>query len=126
MLLEELNNPDAAMFSVQQSTPAGQTLHSLYLSQSTIEHAAGQPRIVWPPVQSGKTSGVLCMYISVDRQGQVREAYPLNSDNAGLEDAARDQLLKWKLKPMVAKSGPLQVEAPLSFRFETTLASKGK
>lgn len=126
ILLEELKDPDAAMFSVQQSTPAGQTLHSLYLSQSTIEHAAGKPTIVWPPVQSGKTSGVLCMYISVDRQGQVREAYPLNSDNPGLQDAARDQLLKWKLKPMAAKGVQVQVEAPLAFRFETTLAPNPK
>lgn len=125
-LLEEPKNLDATMFSVQQSTPAGQRLQSLYLSQATIERVAGQPRIVWPPVQSGKTSGILCMYISVDRLGQVREAYPLNSDNAGLEDAARDQLLKWKLKPMVAKGVPVQVEAPLSFRFETTLASNTK
>ena len=61
------------------------------------------------------------MYVSVDRQGQLREAYPLNSDNAGLEDVARDQVLKWKLKPMVAKGVPIQAEAALSFRFETTL-----
>ena len=60
--------------------------------------------------------------VSVDRQGRVREAYPLNSDNAGLQDAARDQLLKWKLKPMASKGVPVQAEAPLTFRFETTLA----
>jgi TonB family protein len=63
------------------------------------------------------------MYVSVDRQGHVREAYPLNSDNAGLQDAARDQLLKWKLKPMAANGVPVQAEAPLTFRFETTLAT---
>jgi outer membrane biosynthesis protein TonB len=62
------------------------------------------------------------MYVSVDRQGRVREAYPLNSDNGGLQDAARDQLLKWKLKPMAAKGVPVQAEAALTFRFETTLA----
>jgi TonB family protein len=63
------------------------------------------------------------MYVSVDRQGHIREAYPLNSDNAGLQDAARDQLLKWKLKPMAANGVPVQAEAPLTFRFETTLAT---
>lgn len=63
------------------------------------------------------------MYVSVDRQGRVREAYPLNSDNAGLQDAARDQLLEWKLKPMAIKGVPVQAEAALTFRFETTLAT---
>jgi hypothetical protein len=33
------------------------------------------------------------MYVSADREGTVREAYPLISDNVGLQDAARDQLL---------------------------------
>jgi TonB family protein len=124
VLLEELKKPDATLFAIGQPTPQDQRLQSLQVGQATIEKAAsGQPGIVWPAVQSGKTSGLLSMYISVDRQGRVREAYPLNSDNAGLQDAARDQLLKWKLKPMVAKDVPVQVEAGLTFRFETTLAA---
>jgi TonB family protein len=124
VLLEELKKPDVSLFSIGQSTPTEQRLQSVSVSQTVIEQAAeGQPALVWPPVQSGKTTGLLSMYISVDRQGQVREAYALNSDNAGLQDAARDQLLKWKLKPMVAKGVPVQAEAPLTFRFETALAT---
>jgi TonB family protein len=121
VLLEKLKNPDATLFSIGQSTPPEQRLQSVVVSQSTIERAAeGQPAITWPAVQSGKTTGLLSMYVSVDRQGRLREAYPLNSDNAGLQDAARDQLLKWKLKPMAASGVPVQAEAALTFRFETT------
>lgn len=124
VLLEELKKPDVTLFSIGQPTPPEQRLQSVVVSQATIEQAAeGQPALAWPPVQSGKTTGLLSMYVSVDRQGRVREAYPLNSDNAGLQDAARDQLLKWKLKPMAANGVPVQVEAPLTFRFETTLAT---
>ena len=127
VLLEELRNPDAAMFAIEKPTALEQRLQSLPVSQATIESAAqGQPALTWPPVPSGKTTGLLSMYVSVDRRGQVREAYPLNSDNAGLEDAARDQLLKWKLKPMVVKGVPIQAEAALSFRFETTLIGSTK
>jgi hypothetical protein len=64
------------------------------------------------------------MYISVNRNGQVQEAYPLNSDNAQLQDAARDQLLKWKLTPIVANGVPVQAESAISFRFETKMAPK--
>ena len=121
VVLEELKKVDSALFAIAQPTPPEQRVQSLQVSQSTIEQAAiGQPALVWPPIQSGKTTGVLSMYISVDREGRVREAYPLNSDNAGLQDTARDQLLKWKLKPMIAKDGPVQAEAGLTFRFETT------
>jgi hypothetical protein len=40
-----------------------------------------------------------------------------------LQQAAQEQLLKWKLKPIVAKGVPIQAEAGLTFRFETTLAA---
>jgi TonB family protein len=124
VLLERLRNPDATLFSIAQSTPPEQRLQSVFVSQLTIEQAAeGQPALTWPPVQSGRTTGLLSMYVSIDRQGHVREAYPLNSDNAGLQDAARDQLLKWKLKPLVASGVPVQAEAALTFRFETTSAT---
>ena len=124
LLLEQLKNPPTDLLAVSQPNLGAQRIESLQVSQNTIEQAAqGQAPITWPPVQSGKTTGLVSMYISVDRDGRVREAYPLNSDNAGLQDAVRDQLLKWRLKPMVANGRPVQVESALSFRFETKLAS---
>ena len=122
VLLEELK-PDAALFTVEHATPAEQKLQSIHVTQSTIEQVSdSEPAMVWPVVKSGKTSGVLSMYISVDRQGRVREAYPLNADNAGLQDAARDQLLKWKLKAMAVKGVPVQAESGMTFRFNTKMA----
>jgi hypothetical protein len=121
-LLEDLK-PDAALFAVEHPTPVEQRLQSIHVTQATIEQVSdSEPAIVWPAVKSGKTSGVLSMYISVDRQGAVREAYPLNADNAGLQDAAREQLLKWKLKAMVVKGVPVQAESGVTFRFDTKLA----
>ncbi len=122
VLLEELKKPDPSLFTVVQATPAGQQLQPVVVSQNLIESAAGDAHIVWPPVPSGKTAGLLTMYISVDRTGAVREAYPLNSDNAILQDAVRDQLLKWKFKPIQLNSAPVQAEAAMSFRFETRFA----
>ena len=122
VLLEELK-PDAALFAMEHATPAEQRLQSIHVTQATIEQVSdSEPAMVWPTVKSGKTSGVLSMYISVDRQGRVREAYPLNADNAGLQDVARDQLLKWKLKAMVVKGVPVQAESAMTFRFDTKLA----
>jgi hypothetical protein len=123
VLLEDLTKPDPSLFALGESTPVEQRIRSIPVTQNLIEQAAlNEPEIKWPPVHSGNTTGFLTMYVSVDRSGHIREAYPLNSDNAGLQDAARDQLLKWRLKPAVADGVPVQVEAAVSFRFSTTLA----
>ncbi len=62
------------------------------------------------------------MYLSVDRDGHVREAWPLNSGNAGLEDPARDQVRQWTLKPATDKGGNrVAVDGPISFAFETVI-----
>ncbi|HEY9125649.1 MAG TPA: energy transducer TonB [Acidobacteriaceae bacterium] len=80
---------------------------------------AGAPAIKWPTVRSGNISGRLSMYVSIDATGQVREAWPLSSDNAGLEDSAREQVRKWKLKPIINNGQPEQVDGAIAFSFDT-------
>ncbi|HZY64090.1 MAG TPA: energy transducer TonB [Edaphobacter sp.] len=96
---------------------------SIAVSSNTMEQlSSNSPAIVWPSVRSGNVQGKLAMYISVDRDGRVREAWPLNSDNAGLNDPAREQVRRWKLKPAVDKNGNhVQVDGGLGFAFTTTI-----
>jgi hypothetical protein len=109
-LFNPLNRDDNRFVSVAVS--------SLQMEQLS----SANPGIIWPSVHSGNVRGRLAMYISVDGSGQVREAWPLNSDNAGLEDPARDQVRQWKLKPAVDKNGNhVQVDGGLGFSFETTI-----
>jgi hypothetical protein len=61
-------------------TPPEQRLQSLFVSQATIERAAeGQPALAWPPVQSGKTTGLLNMYnedlAKFNRDGSTGQTY---------------------------------------------------
>jgi len=113
----EKGRPFPGMMEIENasSVPAA----SSKIGQDSFEGLAQHSVMVWPPVQSGNTSGKLSMYVSVDRDGKVREAYPLNSDNAGLQAAARDQLLKWRLKPAANQGVPVQVESGLTFEFTT-------
>jgi hypothetical protein len=96
---------------------------SVHVSSQQLEQfTPDAASIEWPPVRSGNIRGHLAVYIGVDSQGQVREAWPLNSDNAGLEDPARDQIRKWKLKPAVDKAGnAIQIDGGLGFLFETRI-----
>jgi hypothetical protein len=93
-------------------------------SQQLEQLTAANPVITWPAVRSGNTHGQLAVYIGIDSQGQVREVWPLNSDNAGLEDPTRDQVRKWKIKSPVDKSGkPIQIEGGLGFHFDTGITN---
>lgn len=122
--LSELTNPDDSLFAVSQSTPANQRLKSIQAPETTVRSlSASTPEIVWPSVRDGKTSGVLSLYISVDRSGQVRETWPLNSDNPGLDDAAREQVMKWQFKPATVQGAHVQTETILTFAFNTKIGN---
>lgn len=115
--LEDLKD-SADLFQPLDSHDA--RFRSVAISWQELEKlTADAPVIQWPAVRSGNTSGRLAMYMSVDATGQVREAWPLNSDNAGLEDPAREQVRKWKLKPMTDKGLPVQVDGVIAFAFGT-------
>jgi TonB family protein len=121
-ILEKVDrsSPIPSLPHLNQETP--NPIESVPISQDMFERLLQSPlNITWPAVHSGNTRGKLSMYVSADRNGQIREAYPLNSDNAGLQGAARDQLLKAQLKSAVVGGQPVQTEAALTFEFSTSL-----
>jgi len=123
-ILEKMESSSSLPDLPPFAKPTSGSVEPAPISQDTFEKLLREPlNIVWPTVHSGNTSGKLSMYISTDREGQIREAYPLNSDNAGLQDAARDQLIKVKLKPAVLQGQQVQTEAALTFQFSTSLES---
>ncbi len=118
--LSELTGVDENLFAVSQPTPKEKQLNSVIVSEANLTSTALQsPEIAWPSVRSGKTSGALSLYVSMDTSGRIRETFPLNSDNPGLNDAARQQVQKWQFKPAVSNGTPVQVESILTFAFST-------
>jgi TonB family protein len=122
--LTELQNPDNKLFQIDQPTPREQLVASAAVSEETARSLSLKTAdIQWPPVRDGKISGVLSIYVSVDREGVVREAWPLNSDNPQLDDAARQQVLAWRFKPATNHGTPTQLESILTFSFDTKIAN---
>jgi Gram-negative bacterial TonB protein C-terminal len=120
--LGELVNVDESQFTISQPTPKELQLKSMSISEGDLKSLSLQNLdIVWPPIRLGKTSGVLSMYVSVDRSGHVRETFPLNSDNSDLNDPVRRQVEKWQFKPAISGGTPVQVESILTFAFSTTI-----
>jgi len=125
--LAELGNPDEKLYAVSQSTPHAERLRTIVVDEATARKlSVSTPDILWPIVRSGKTSGVLSIYVSIDRNGRVRETWPLNSDNAGLEDAAREQVKRWQFKTATGDGAPVQVETILTFAFNTKTGDAAK
>jgi hypothetical protein len=98
---------------------------SMELSSAKLEELiARNPQVVWPAIRTGNLRGNLSVYVSIDAQGHVRETWPLNSDNAGLVDPARNQVKEWTVIPEKDSAGhAVQVDGALGFRFETVIAN---
>jgi hypothetical protein len=119
--LAELSSPDEKLFTIDTATLAAEQMKTIQVTEdSTRALALNTPAIVWPAVREGKTAGVMSMYVSVDRSGQVREVWPLASNNPELNEAVRQQLLHWQYKPY-NNGGPSQIEAVLTFAFATRI-----
>lgn len=119
--LTEIANPDEQTFAIDKATPStGQIKSSQVGEDSARVLAVNTPEIVWPTLREGKTSGVLSLYISTDRSGHVREAWPLGSADPQLSEAARQQVLRWQYKPYM-NNGASQMEAVLTFAFNTKI-----
>ena len=119
--LAELVTPDEKLFAIEKATPVTEQMKTSQVTEDVARMLAfNTPAIVWPAVREGKTSGVMSLYISNDRAGHVREAWPVASGNPELNDAVRNQVLQWQYKPYV-NGGPSQMEALLTFAFNTRI-----
>ncbi|WP_433971293.1 hypothetical protein [Tunturiibacter lichenicola] len=121
--LEELQQPDGAMFTVSTATPCDQRISTTFVSTLTEESLVEKaPEIQWPTVREGKTDGYMIVYARTDRTGQVRETAKHNSDQPGLESFGMEQALQYKFKPLIVDGVAQQMEMPLVLHFSSHLA----
>lgn len=111
------------LFAVDQPTPPAHQLNSQEVAEATARAiTVAAPPVAWPAVREGKTSGTIGVYISVDKLGQVREVWPLQSDSPELNAAARQQLMQWRFQPYV-NGVRMQMESVLTFAFQTAMGT---
>lgn len=122
--LIELPPADDALFASRQDSAP---LRTVAVKEDTVRNMVlSAPDIRWPPMRSGINPGRLSIYICIDREGHVRETYPLNSDNPNMTAAARQQVMKWSFRPASNKGEPVQVESILTFEFQALAFPKKK
>jgi hypothetical protein len=119
--LGELESRDEGQFSIADPTPREKQIRSVIVPETELRALALQPtEIIWPQVlEDNRTTGETSYYLSLDRSGTVREILPLSVAVERADDSARRQIMKWKFKPVVRDSVPVQAEAVLNFHFDT-------
>ena len=117
--LTELTSPNESLFAIEHSNVP---LRTIVISEESLRAIIlSAPPIQWPTLTSGRNPGTLSIYVCIDRQGHVRETYPLNSDSPIMTAAAREQVMKWQFKPASNKGVSVQVESILTFGYEAKI-----
>jgi hypothetical protein len=118
--LTELQRPDDKLFSIDEPTPPGKCLRVVTLQEPELRSQAMQPlEIIWPQVLDGATTGSSSYYLSIDRNGEVRELAIAQSTNERANESALRQIEKWKFRPLIKDGVPVQVEGALTFATDT-------
>lgn len=120
--LEEIRNADPVLFVVPNSTPLERRIKTIRVDDATVRKLASDPEVAWPVVENPPVAGECGVHIGADRTGRIREVWPAGCDNAGLQDSLREIVKRWQLKPATENGVPVQIQASVNFKFETSLA----
>jgi outer membrane biosynthesis protein TonB len=123
-LLEDLSAADSKLFAIHKATPAKKQLRVVVVPELELRKLSlDTPAPHWPDMATGKTSGAMVMRIVVDREGYVRSVDDFFSDNPALQQAAQEQIIKWRFKPYLDHGIPVQVISTLTFPFGVNQAA---
>lgn len=117
-VLEDLNASDAKLFAVRRPTPRKKQLRVVVVPEMELRKLGREmPAPHWPSVPTGARSGAMVMRVVVDREGTVRSVDDFFSDNPGLQQAAHDQMMRWRFRPYLDHGAAVQVISTLTFPF---------
>jgi hypothetical protein len=123
--LTEVREVDEGMFAIPRASPPEEQIKTVKVDETVVRALAlTDTNITWPPVGGGLTAGGCAVYVSADRDGNMREVWPHGCDNPGLEDPLREIVKKWKLKPAKDHGNPVQIESLVTFKFETKVVKE--
>jgi len=115
-LLEEAKGVATETFDTPANALAANPLASELLSTpALLALAGGLPNLPWPNPIPGH--GMFTAWVSIDRNGKVREAHSLNSDESGIAAAMTAQLVGREWKPYVKDGVPTQSEGALIYEY---------
>jgi hypothetical protein len=112
--------PNEKLLEVASNTPVSDRLKDVYLPEAEVRAAALQPlEIIWPQALDGPTKGTSSYFVTIDREGKVREVESIIYANERTRDSAERQMKRWRFKPMLRDGIPVQIETAMTFSTDT-------
>lgn len=118
--LEKLTSSDQSWFRLDQPNSGNPPIRIVDMSQAELlELAVEKPPIIWPQTLDGAETGQASFYVSIDREGHIREVLPVRTANERTNDSAIRQLMRWKFKPPTQDGKAVQAEGLITFSLNT-------
>lgn len=112
VVLEDVDIPPADVFVIPVGAAENDPLSTEILPTDVLlQLSGGLPRLRRP--KDAKGHGSFTVWVDLDRSGEVREAYTLNSDDSGTAWDLAGQLIGMRWKPYVLNGTPVQCQGAL-------------
>ena len=112
VVLENIASPSADVFMVPAGAEETDPLSTETLPTDVLlQLSGGLPRLRRPKDATGH--GSFTVWVDLDRSGEVREAYTLNTDDSGIAWDMAGQLIGMRWKPYVLNGTPVQSQGTL-------------
>jgi TonB family protein len=126
-LLEPLTS-DASLFVVDHDTGYDSRLRFVTVPEIDDRSALpNRPPIVWPEsVSHFPATGLALIEVRIDREGKVRSAESVISDNRDVDSDVPAQIMKWQFKPWIVDGAPVQVNTTITLRWNVKVEIPGQ
>jgi len=123
--LSELTTPDDSLFVAPENTPKESRFQAMVAQEEVFRGVfKNVPEPAWPAVSHGDLSGVITMYVSIDREGYVAEAWPATGGaSAEIAEAASKHVGGLVFPRKAEDKRFLQLETMLTFAYKTQRAA---
>jgi len=122
VILEPVQTVDPKMFETPEGATDNDPLRTVSVTTDQLMKLAGGPvDLPWPSTFPGQ--GMFTVWVVLDRNGVIREAQSLNSDESNIAADMAAKLLGRQWKQAVANGTPVQVEGAMVFAYPPASAT---
>jgi len=120
-ILDDLGEVPPGFFDATAPGGDPNPLHTAVIDEISLrKNLLPEEPFAWPHLENGVLEGNVATTITVDRDGKVRNAEVMVSENMGIADAGRQRILAMRFKPFIQNGAAVQVVSQITVPFKTT------